>query len=178
MKIFNKNFWPIFISSLYFFCQCVTSTAHAGANEVGNNLTFVAEPKASPIFTSKSGTRYWPCEGMVAPALIEIVQLDLTDISKEENIPPPMTTPCHYKIGSVKLSGETIYLFSVNFYISKESMISCVQKDYCDNVRNMTFMLKDDKLHRQYMLTNVQKKLTRMSCLEMQGKIVSARDGC
>ena len=31
----------------------------SNANEVGNR-TFVAEPKAAPVYVSKGGTRYWP----------------------------------------------------------------------------------------------------------------------
>ena len=173
----NKNFWRFFIFSFYILCQFFFVSAKAEPNEVGDKL-FIVDPKAEPIYISTSGTRYWHCDGMISPKLIEIIHSELSDISKEEKIPLPMTLPCHYQRGSVKLGGNSIPFYSVNMYISKESMMSCIQNDVCDNFRTMNFIFKNEKLHRQYMVTNLAKQVFRFSCIGMQGNVVNDKNGC
>jgi hypothetical protein len=147
------------------------------ANEVGNRM-FVTAPKAPPIHTTKSGTKYWPCNGFVNPKLIDIIFEDLKAISAEERIPAPSNAICHYKISNMQLMGNNITMYSVDFYTGKANMETCVIRDYCTDFRSMTFKIKNEKLHRQYMVTNLNKKLTRMQCVDMKGQIVGARNGC
>jgi hypothetical protein len=149
----------------------------AFANEVGNRM-FVTTPKAPPIYTSKGGTKYWPCNGFVNPKLIGIIYDDLKAISAEERIPAPSDAICHYKISTMQLMGNSITLYSVDFYTNKANMETCVIRDYCTDFRSMSFKIKDEKLHRQYMVTNVGKKLTRMQCVDMTGRIVAKANGC
>jgi len=170
-----KNLYLNF--SAFTLSLCLFGSASAQTNEVGNNL-FVVEPLAQPIYVTDSGTRYWHCDGMIAPKLIEIILSELSLISKEENIPKPLPTPCHYKIGTFEFMGVSSTIYSVDFYISNESMRTCVEKDFCTNFRTMNFMVKNEKLHRQYMVTNIDKKLTRMACIDMTGKVVSSKAGC
>ena len=157
------------------FSICLTS--HAYANEVGDKI-FVASPKAPPIYTSKDGTKYWPCNGFISPKLITIIYEDLKAISIAEGVPAPSDAICHYQIGTVKMMGNSITTYSVDFYINKANMETCILRDHCTDFRNMMFKLKNDKLHRQYMVTNLNKKLTRMQCVEMSGRTANERGGC
>ena len=152
-------------------------TSNAFASEVGEKI-FVAAPKAAPIYTSKSGTKYWPCNGFINPKLIHIIYEDLKAISIAEGIPAPSDAICHYQIGTVNMMGNSMTVYSVDFYTNKANMETCILRDYCSDFRNMTFKLKNEKLHRQYMVTNLNKKLNRMQCVEMTGRIANERGGC
>ena len=44
----------------------------ASANEVGNKI-FVVSPIAKPIYTTKSGTKIYPCDGYINKKLIPII---------------------------------------------------------------------------------------------------------
>jgi hypothetical protein len=147
------------------------------ANEVGDKI-FVATPKAAPIYTSKGGTKYWPCNGFINAKLINIIYEDLKAISLEEGVPIPSDAICHYTIGDVNLMGNSVTVYTVNYYTSKANMETCVLRDYCSDFRSMTFKIKNKKLHRQYFVTNINKKLTRFQCVEMTGTIASERNGC
>lgn len=149
----------------------------AAADEVGDKM-FVVEPKARPVHVSESGKRYWRCEGLVAQRLIGILHSELSVIAREEGVPAPMELPCLYSIGVLRLAGQAIPMYSVDFYVSKASMESCLVRDFCTDFRSMNFMVKDGKLHRQYMVTNFDKRLTRMACVSMQGQVVKAKGGC
>jgi hypothetical protein len=127
---------------------------------------------------SASGTRYWRCEGLVAKRLIGIAHAELSALASDEGVPAPMEQPCLYSIGALNLMGKSISVYSVDFYVSKPSMDSCRPRDTCTDFRSMTFIAKDGKLHRQYMVTNLGKRLTRMACVDMQGKLVKAKGGC
>ena len=153
------------------------AAATTATGEVGERL-FVAAPKAKPIYVSKGGTRYWPCNGFVAPNLIDVVYRDLSQIARAEGIAPPSNAICHYKISTVNLRGNSITLYSVEFYISKANMDTCLRDDYCSDIRSMTLKANNDTLRRQYFVTNVARKINRMSCLEMSGKTVSEQGGC
>lgn len=147
------------------------------ANEIGDKI-FVASPKAPPIYTSKGGTKYWPCNGFINAKLINIIYEDLKAISLEEGVPVPSDAICHYTIGDVTMMGNSITVYTVNYYTSKASMETCVLRDYCSDFRSMTFKMKNNKLHRQYFVTNLNKKITRWQCVEMAGNIASERGGC
>lgn len=151
--------------------------AASGGGEVGDKL-FVTAPRAAPIHVSKSGTRYWACNGMISPKLIDIIYNELVQFSNDEGIPPPSNDICHYKIGTFNAMGNSITTYSVDFYINRTNMETCVIRDYCSDFRSMTFMLKNDVLHRQYLLTNINKKVTRFACVAMSGQVASLRGGC
>lgn len=160
---------------LALFSLFISSTTFA--TEVGDNI-FVTTPKAPPIYTSKGGTKYWPCNGFINAKLINIIYQDLKAISIEEGIPAPSDAICHYTIGNVNLMGNSVTVYTVNYYTSKANMETCVLRDYCSDFRSMTFKIKNKKLHRQYFVTNLNKKLTRWQCVEMTGNIASERNGC
>jgi hypothetical protein len=150
---------------------------HAAADEVGNS-TFVVEPKADPLFKSEGGSRYWPCAGFVNSKLIKIIFSEMTTLSRSEKISLPNEAMCLYSIGSFSFGGQTVPIFQVNYYVNQASMEQCLYKDSCMDFRTMMFKISDGKLHRQYMITSAQKKLTRMVCVEMSGKLVAATAGC
>ena len=149
----------------------------ATADEVGNT-TFVTEPKAEPLFTSKGGSRYWSCNGLVNAKLIKIIFSEMTALAKAEKISPPAESLCLYSIGSISLGGQAIPIFQVDYYVNLASMEQCLYKDSCLDFRSMTFKISDSKLHRQYMLTSAQKKQMRMACIEMTGKVAAVTGGC
>ena len=150
---------------------------HAAADEVGST-TFVTEPKAEPLFTSKGSTRYWTCNGFVNAKLIKIVFTEMTVLTKAEKIAAPTESLCLYSIGSISLGGQAIPIFQMDYYVNQASMEQCLYKDSCMDFRSMTFKISDNKLHRQYMLTSAQKKQMRMACIDMTGKVAAATGGC
>ena len=99
-------------------------------------------------------------------------------LSNANKILPPDGKICHYKIGTLKFGNRSITTYSVDMYVSKSSMTTCVFNNYCTDFRSMFFKAKNNKLHRSYMVTNVGRKLTRMMCISHSGKIVSATKGC
>lgn len=151
--------------------------ATSGGGEVGDKL-FVTAPRAAPIHVSKGGTRYWACNGMVSPKLINIIYQELVQFSNDEGIPPPSNDTCHYKIGTFNAMGNSITTYTVEFYINRANMETCVLRDYCSDFRSMTFKLKNDVLHRQYLITNVSRKINRFACVAMSGQVASLRGGC
>ena len=152
-------------------------TAASGGGEVGDKL-FVTAPRAAPIHVSKGGTRYWACNGMVSPKLLDIIYQELIQFSNDEGVPPPSRDTCHYKIGTFNAMGNSITTYSVDFYINRTNMETCVFRDYCSDFRSMTFRLRDDVLHRQYTVTHANRKLTRMACVAMSGQVTTLRGGC
>ena len=151
--------------------------AASSGGEVGDKL-FVTAPRAAPIHVSKGGTRYWSCNGMVSPKLIDIIYQELVQFSNDEGIPPPSNDTCHYKIGTFNAMGNSITTYTVEFYINRTNMETCVLRDYCSDFRSMTFKLKNDVLHRQYLITNVNRKINRFACVAMSGQVASLRGGC
>lgn len=158
-------------------CFLVISSQTTAADEVGH-ATFVTEPKADPLFISEGGTRYWSCTGYVNAKLIKIIFSELTTLSRAEKITLPGEALCLYSIGSLSLGGQTLPIFQVNYYVNQPSMEQCLYKDNCLDFRVMTFKISEGKLHRQYMVTSAQKKLTRQACVDMTGKVVAANGGC
>jgi uncharacterized protein len=151
--------------------------AATSGGEVGDKM-FVTAPRAAPIHTSKGGTRYWACNGMVSPKLIGIIYQELVQFSNDEGVSPPSNDTCHYKIGTFNAMGNSITTYTVDFYINRANMETCVLQDYCSDFRSMTFKLRNDVLHRQYMVTNVSRKVTRMACVAMSGQVAVLRGGC
>ena len=146
-------------------------------DEVGSKM-FVVKPIAKPIYTTKRGTKIYPCSGFINKKLIPIIYNELVMISKANKIPPPDGKICHYKIGNLNIGNKSLTTYSVDMYVNKSSMMSCITKNYCDNFRSMNFKAKNKKLHRQYMVTNVNKKLMKMVCISNSGKVVNAKGGC
>src|SRR5210317_1845521 len=64
------------IMYIKFFFMFSILSLNASANEVGNKI-FVVNPIAKPIYTSKSGTKFYPCDGYVNKKLIPIKFLHL-----------------------------------------------------------------------------------------------------
>lgn len=149
------------------------SPLNSVADEVGKDL-FVVDPTSPPIYVSPSGSRYWSCNGMVSKKLLGIVKADLAAISKVYGVPQPSDN-CLYNIGNVELMGRNITLYSVDYYISKSDMNTCLFDDKCLNTRKMTFKINGGKLLRQYMVADYNQKLLEMICMNMQGQIVK---GC
>ena len=146
------------------------------ADEVGNNI-FVTQPKAKPAYV-KGDLRYYPCSGFINKKLIPIVFSELKMISNKHNVLPPSGEYCFYKIGKLNFGSTSLTTYSVEMYLNKASLMSCVFKDYCADTRMMMFKLKNKKLHRQYMIINVKRKLTKFMCISHGGKIVSASGSC
>ncbi|MDC0093065.1 hypothetical protein OAI86_01975 [Alphaproteobacteria bacterium] len=164
----------IFLKFIYLF---TILSLNASANEVGNKI-FVVNPVAKPIYISKSGTKYYPCNGYVNKKLIPIIYNELKMLAKLNKISPPDGKICHYKIGKLKFGSRSITTYSVDMYINKSSMMSCAFKNYCTDFRSMFFKVKNKKIHRSYFVTNVGRKLTRMMCISNSGEIVTATKGC
>lgn len=146
-------------------------------DEVGSKM-FVVKPIAKPIYTTKKGTKIYPCSGFINKKLIPIIYNELVMISKANKISPPDGKICHYKIGNLNIGKTSLTTYSVDMYVNKSSMMSCITKNYCDNFRSMNFKAKNKKLHRQYMVTNANKKLMKMVCISNSGKVVNAKGGC
>ena len=146
------------------------------ADEVGNNI-FVTQPKAKPAYVN-GDLRYYPCSGFINKDLIPIVFNELKFISNTHNVSPPSGEHCFYIIGELNLGSTSITTYSVNMYINKESMTSCILGNYCEDIRTMLFKVKNEKLHRQYMITNLKRKLTKYMCVSHEGKMVSASGHC
>lgn len=154
----------------------MTSAANAQTNEVGDKF-FVFEPKATPIYVSKGGTRYWPCEGMIAPKLIEIVHRELKVFSEVLAVPLPLTSPCLFNIYNFEISGNSYPMHNVDFFVSTKSMKDCIENNFCDNSRSMNFKFYNGNYYRLYLVGNAKKKLTRMMCFDMQGNIQNTTTG-
>ena len=151
--------------------------ASADSGEVGN-LLFVVEPKASPILVSRSGTKYWSCNGFINKKLIKIVHEEMKMLSESSGVPLPSKELCLYNISSIDMGFGPITMYGLDMYTSQNSMDRCLNENYCDNFRTMTFKVVNEKLHRQYLITNIEKSLTKMSCISMEGKVVSSDGGC
>lgn len=152
-------------------------TSQVHANEVGNK-NWVNEPKAPPIFVSKGGTRFWPCEGMVNPKLIQIAHDEMSQIANAEKLQPPDRNLCAWKRGKFNFAGNSIDTYEIQFYVDRSSYNACTALDNCQETRLLTFKAVNGEPHRQYMLTSAPKRLTKMVCISMQGKIVNFNGGC
>ena len=159
----------------------VVTTSTAGADnvdEVGSRI-MVAEPKAKPFYANKNGTKYWPCDGYINKKLIPAIHVQLSSMSKHYGVATPEINPCYYSIGSLNIGGgSSIPTFIVHMYTSERSMKDCVYKDFCSDSRDVYFMIKDKALHLQFMIVNLEKKLTEIMCMSLAGKIVNIRGHC
>lgn len=144
-----------------------------GAGEVGNRL-LVTDPRAAPIFVSKSGTRYWPCRGMVNERVIEAIFNDLVVMAKNEQVRPPLKSLCLYSIG--KFMG--IDVFSVDHYVSQENLDTCLGRNHCTEFRSATFKVNQGQVFRTYMLTSLDRRLTRQACVKNDGTVISLNQAC
>jgi hypothetical protein len=63
-------------------------------------------------------------------------------------------------------------------YTSEQSMKDCVYKDFCSDTRDMYFMIKDKKLHLQFMITSLEKELTEFMCMNLAGEFVNMKGHC
>lgn len=164
------------IKYLFLLLAVSQSIVVARAAEVDGKM-FVADPAARPIHVTDS-SRIWPCQGFVNPQLMNIIFDELKILADAEGISHPKQSLCDYKIGTLNLFGNTVTLYQVEYYVSAVNRQNCLVNNYCDDTRSMTFKVRNGELHRQYMLTNVSKKLTRFACISMKGAIVDIKGGC
>ena len=69
------------ILAIIFLCiYCVFLPFNSFSDEVGDKL-FVINPIAKPIYTSKTGTKYYPCNGYVNKKLIQFKPCALANVS-------------------------------------------------------------------------------------------------
>ena len=146
------------------------------ATEVDGKM-FVVDPVAVPSITTKT-SRIWPCVGFVNSQLLGIIYDELKILSDSEKLTRPDASLCDYKIGTLALFGKPMTLYTFEYYVSSQHRRSCLFNNYCDDTRSITFKVRDGVLHRQYMLTNVARKLTRFSCISMKGAVVDMNGGC
>ena len=157
--------------------QSNNTPQQANVNEVGNR-TFVAEPKAAPVYVSKGGTRYWPCNGFVGQNSIDATYTEIGQLSKIEGIKIPQKNLCYWKRGVFNIGGNSIQTYTIQFYLDQASFYSCTAVDNCQEIRSMEFKMINDQLHRQYLITSAPNRKTRFACISNTGKVVSATSGC
>lgn len=155
----------------------VESSAASPVDEVGDRV-LVLEPKARPVFVARSGTRYWPCQGLVNASLISSVHDDLRALSDRHGVPIPQAAPCLYSIGKLTLHGASVNVYQMDFYIDRASMESCLRSDVCKDFRSMTFKPDGKNINRTYMITSYSRRLTAMACSSLDGKIISTTTAC
>jgi hypothetical protein len=149
----------------------------SNANEVGNR-TFVAEPKAAPVYVSKGGTRYWSCNGFVGQNVIDVTYAEILQLSNSEGIKIPQKNFCYWKRGVFNFGGNSIQTYTIQFYLDQNAFYSCTALDNCQEIRSMDFKMINDQLHRQYLITSAPNRKTRFACIANTGKVVSATSGC
>lgn len=146
-------------------------------DEVGDRV-LVIEPRAKPIFVAKSGTRYWPCQGLVNSRLIASVHEDLKALSERHGVTAPQSAPCLYSIGTLTVPGASVDVYQMDFYVDRASMESCLVSDVCKDFRSMTFKPDGKNIRRTYMITSYQRRLTAMACSSLEGKVISSTQAC
>jgi hypothetical protein len=157
--------------------QSNNTPQQSNANEVGNR-TFVAEPKAAPVYVSKGGTRYWPCNGFVGQNVIDVTYAEIVQLSNNEGIKVPQKNFCYWKRGVFNFGGSSIQTYTIQFYLDQNAFYSCTTLDNCQEIRSMDFKMINDQLHRQYLITSAPNRKTRFACIANTGKVVSATSGC
>ena len=157
--------------------QSNNTPQQSNANEVGNR-TFVAEPKAAPVYVSKGGTRYWPCNGFVGQNVIDVTYSEIVQLSNNEGIKIPQKNFCYWKRGVFNFGGNSIQTYTIQFYLDQNAFYSCTVLDNCQEIRSMDFKMINDQLHRQYLITSAPNRKTRFACIANTGKVVSATSGC
>jgi hypothetical protein len=157
--------------------QSNNTAQQSNANEVGNR-TFVAEPKAAPVYVSKGGTRYWPCNGFVGQNVIDVTYAEIVQLSNNEGIKIPQKNFCYWKRGVFNFGGNSIQTYTIQFYLDQNAFYSCTTLDNCQEIRSMDFKMINDQLHRQYLITSAPNRKTRFACIANTGKVVSATSGC
>ena len=69
----------------FFIAVLIFQPFFSFADEVGNKM-FVVKPVAKPIYTTKSGTKIYPCNGFINKRLIPIIYNELVMISKANKV--------------------------------------------------------------------------------------------
>jgi hypothetical protein len=161
----------------FFILFSIFSISISFANEVGNR-TFVPEPQAAPIFISKGGTRFWPCNGFVGQNSINVAYTEIVQLSNIEGIKIPQKSLCYWKRGVFDIGGNSIQTYTIQFYLDQAAFNACTVLDNCQEIRSMDFKMVNDKLHRQYLITSAPNQKTRFACISNTGQVVSATSGC
>ena len=157
--------------------RSAVAAGSATSDEVGDRV-LVIEPRAKPIFVAKSGTRYWPCQGLVNSRLIASVHEDLKALSERHGVPAPQPSPCLYSIGTLTVPGASVDVYQMDFYVDRASMESCLVSDVCKDFRSMTFKPDGKNIRRTYMITSYSRRLTAMACSSLEGKVISSTQAC
>jgi len=157
--------------------QSNNTPQQSNANEVGDR-TFVVEPKAAPVYVSKGGTRYWPCNGFVGQNAIDVTYAEIVQLSNNEGIKIPQKNLCYWKRGVFNFGGNSIQTYTIQFYLDQTAFYACTALDNCQEIRSMDFKMINNQLHRQYLITSAPNRKTRFACIANTGKVVSATSGC
>lgn len=171
----RKNFCGVFsrthqLSLIILTLVLQALSLNTFADELGDG-DFVLKPTSQPSYVSPSGkTRFWPCKGMVSKRLLKLIKSDLVLLSNVYGVPPPSDL-CMYSISEVDLMGQNITNYTVDLFINKADMNSCLIQDRCTNIRTMTLKSRNGEVYRQYMVKDSNDKLQRV-CLNNQGQLV------
>ena len=140
-------------------------------------IPWETNPRETPYFVSESGTRYWECKGQVDPRLLHLIADEMKMISDAHGFSRPDSSLCLYKIWD-HIVDASVKMYSVDYYVSFRSLETCLLENYCDNVRSVTFMPVNDGVARQYLLSSVQLKDTKMVCIGWDGNLINASGRC
>lgn len=135
------------------------------------------EPSQPPIHVSESGKKYWPCNGNVADELLEITAAEMAQLSSYHGLPVPDASLCLYNIGN-HIIDTSIKMYGVDYYVSEDSMTTCLIDNYCDNFRSVHFFAIGEEIKRQYLLSSVDLGVTHMACVDWSGEISNPSGGC
>jgi hypothetical protein len=130
-------------------------------------LTLSGDVDGQLIHQSKS-FKYYRCENVVSPQLIEFGFRWLGAMSDRLGVPAPSNSSCVVSKGFGPIS--------VKFFVSAQNS-RCFYKNFCNDTRDMSFVFKNNQLYLNFMVINAKTKLTRQQCVNLDGKIVSTK-GC
>ena len=138
---------------------------------------FNLDPSQPPVYVSESGTKYWECEGLVESNLLEITARDMVMLSDHHGLPAPNPNLCLYSISN-NILDRSVRMYAVDYYISVDSMETCLLDNYCDNFRTVNFVGVGNEPKRQYLLSSVELNTTHMACVDWSGGIINPTGGC
>lgn len=135
------------------------------------------DPSQPPLHISDSGTKYWVCKGNVDNRLLEVTAGEMARLSSHHGLPMPDESLCLYSIGN-NILDASVKMYAVDYYVSENSMTTCLIDNYCDNFRSVNFLAIGGGLKRQYLLSSVELGVTHMACVDWSGEISNPSGGC
>ena len=157
---------------ILFFLLAVTASFYAKGQ-----IPFDLEPSQPPVYTSESGKKYWECEGLVESALLEVTAGEMVMLSNHHGLQAPNTNLCLYSISS-NILNRNVKMYAVDYYVSVDSMETCLLENYCDNFRTVNFVAIGGGIKRQYLLSSVDSGTTEMACIDWSGRVSNPAGGC